>query len=84
MIKLTCDRCKQEVTVPLYFYDIRILIEDNPVNMEREYTASALGKAICPECGNEIREHCKCPITLSDIKKLATRRYVQCDSGINH
>lgn len=84
MIKLTCKHCKQEVVVPLYFYDIRILVEDNPNQMNRDYTASALGKAICPDCGYEIHEHCKCPITLSDIEKLATRRYIQCDSGINH
>ena len=83
MLKLTCNRCKQEVVVPLYFYDIRILVEDNPVNMNREYTASALGKAICPNCGNEIQEHCKSLITLSDIENLATRRYIQCDSGTN-
>ena len=83
MLKVTCDHCKQEVVVPLYFYDVRILVVDNPTNMHREYTASALGKAICPCCGNEIREQCKCPITLSDIENLATRRYMQCDCGIN-
>jgi hypothetical protein len=75
MIKVTCNRCKEEVVVPLYFYDVRILVEDNPMNMHREYTASAMGKAICPCCGNEIREHCRSPIFDSDIKDLATRRY---------
>lgn len=84
MLKVTCKHCKEEVIVPLYFYDIRILVEDNPMNMRREYTASALGKAICPCCGNEILEHCKCPITLSDIENLATRRYVQCDCGMKN
>jgi hypothetical protein len=75
MIKVTCNKCKEEVVVPLYFYDVRILVEDNPMNMHREYTASAVGKAICPCCGNEIREHCRSPIFDSDIKDLATRRY---------
>lgn len=75
MIEVTCNRCKEEVVVPLYFYDVRILVEDNPMSMHREYTASAIGKAICPQCGNEIREHCRCPIFDSDIKDLATRRY---------
>jgi hypothetical protein len=75
MIKVTCNKCKEEVTVPLYFYDVRIVVEDNPMNMHREYTASVLGKAICPCCGNEIREHCRSPIFDSDIKDLATRRY---------
>ena len=77
MIKVTCNKCKEEVVVPLYFYDVRILVEDNPMNMRREYTASAIGKAICPCCGNEIREHCRNPIFNDDIIALATRRYSQ-------
>ncbi len=77
MIKVTCNRCKEEVVVPLYFYDVRILVEDNPMSMLREYTASAIGKAICPRCGNEIREHCRCPIFNDDIIDLATRRHSQ-------
>lgn len=77
MIKVTCNRCKEEVVVPLYFYDVRIVVEDNPMNMNREYTASAMGKAICPCCGNEIREHCRNTIYDDDIIKLATRRYSQ-------
>jgi predicted nucleic-acid-binding Zn-ribbon protein len=75
MIKVTCNKCKEEVAVPLYFYDVRILVENDPMDMHREYTASAMGKAICPKCGNEIYEHCRCPIFDSDIKDLATRRY---------
>ena len=77
MIQITCNKCKEEVVVPLYFYDVRILVEDNPMNMYREYTASAIGKAICPQCGNEIREHCRYPIFDKDIIELATRRYSQ-------
>ena len=76
MIQVTCNRCKEEVVVPLYFYDVRIVVEDNPTNMNREYIASAMGKAICPQCGNEIREHCHCPIFTNDIIDLATRRYI--------
>lgn len=75
MIKVTCNRCKEEVVVPLYFYDIRILTEDEPMYHNKEYVASAMGKAICPQCGNEIREHCRCPIFNDDIIDLATRRY---------
>ena len=77
MIKVACNRCKEEVIVPLYFYDVRIVVEDNPMDMCRGYTASALGKAICPQCGNEIREHCRSTIYDDDIVKLATRRYSQ-------
>lgn len=75
MIQVTCNKCKEEVTVPLYFYDVRIIVEDNPLTMHRDYIASAMGKAICPCCGNEIREHCRCPIFNDDIIDLATRRY---------
>lgn len=81
LIKVTCNKCKEEVAVPLYFYDVRILVEDNPTTMHREYTASALGKAICPYCGAEIHEHCRCPIFNDDIKDLATRRYSKMDIG---
>lgn len=75
MIKVTCNKCKKEVVVPLYFYDVRILTEDNPMTCHRSYTASALGKAICPECGNEIYEQCCSSIYNDDIVELATRRY---------
>lgn len=75
MIKVTCNRCKEEVIVPLFFYDVRILVEDNPMDMCRGYTALAYGKAICPQCGYEIREPCRCPIFNDDIIDLATRRY---------
>lgn len=77
MIQVTCNKCKEEVTVPLYFYDVHIIVEDNPLTMHRDYIASAMGKAICPCCGNEIREHCRCPIFNDDIIDLATRRYSQ-------
>lgn len=75
MIELTCNKCKEKVSVPLYFYDVRILVEDDRINMTQYYTASAMGKAICPCCGNEIREHCRNPIFKDDIIELATRRY---------
>lgn len=75
MIELTCNKCKEQVRVPLYFYDVRIIVEDDRINMTQYYTASALGKAICPRCGNEIREHCRNPIFKDDIIELATRRY---------
>lgn len=77
MIKVTCNKCKEEVAVPLYFYDIRILTEEGPMYRNEGYVASAIGKAICPCCGNEIREHCRCPIYNEDIVELATRRYPQ-------
>ena len=75
LIKVTCDKCRKEVAVPLYFYDIRITVETDPTHCSKNYTASALGKAICPCCGNEIYEHCRSPIFNDDIIDLATRRY---------
>lgn len=75
MLKITCNKCKQEVTVPLYFYDIRILTEEEPIYRNKTYVASAIGKTICPCCGNEIYEHCSNPIFKDDIVALATRRY---------
>lgn len=77
MLKITCNKCKQEVTVPLYFYDIRILTEEEPMYRNKTYVASAIGKAICPCCGNEIYERCNNPIYNDDIVALATRRYSQ-------
>lgn len=75
MLKITCSKCKEEVMVPLYFYDVRILTEEEPMYRNKTYVASAIGKAICPCCGNEIREHCRNPIYNDDIVALATRRY---------
>lgn len=82
LIKTVCNKCKEEVAVPLYFYDVRILVEEDPTIMHREYIASAIGKAICPCCGNEIREHCRCPIFDADIKDLATRRYTKMTTSL--
>ena len=75
MLKITCKKCKQEVTVPLYFYDIRILTEEEPLYRTKNYVASAIGKAICPCCGDEIYERCRNLIYNDDIVALATRRY---------
>ena len=77
MIQVTCNKCNEEVVVPFYFYDVRILTEDNPLMMAREYTASAIGKAICPRCGNDLREKFSCPISQDDILELATRRCIK-------
>jgi hypothetical protein len=75
MLKITCTKCKQEVTVPLYFYDINIITEGESLDFTKTYIASAVGKAICPCCGDEIYEHCRNPIYNDDIVALATRRY---------
>lgn len=78
MIKVKCSHCKKEAMLPLYFYDIRIIVQDVPFSTDsgKDYTASALGRATCPNCGEDIREHFTCPITRSDILELATRREI--------
>ena len=76
MVKVTCSRCREEVMLPFYFYDIRIIVRDAPFSTDsgKDYIASVLGKATCPNCGDDIREMFTCPITHSDIIELATRR----------
>lgn len=78
MIRVTCSHCKEEVALPFYFYDARIIVQDTPFSTTagKDYTASALGRATCPECGEDIREQFTCPITRSDIIELATRREI--------
>ena len=77
LTKVVCKSCKEEAFIPLYFYDVRIIIEDDPRNMRRDYIASAMGKAICPCCGKEIYEHYRSQIFDNDIKELATRGVIK-------
>lgn len=80
MITVTCDKCKQEVTLPFYFYDIRIIVEEEPLYHTKGYVASAMGRATCPWCGAEVRKHFSCHISQEDIIKLATFREITHDS----
>lgn len=73
-ITVNCEKCKQDATLPFYFYDIRIITEKDAFSRETSYAASALGKAICPYCGTEIRKPFQCPIYTEDIIELAIRR----------
>ena len=73
-INVNCEKCKQDASLPFYFYDTRIITEEDPLRLEKNYAASALGKAICPHCGAEIRKHFLCPIYSDDIIELAIRR----------
>lgn len=68
---VTCDKCKAEVDVNMYFYDE--IIGKNIVAFScTEYSeARCQGKAICPRCGVEIHKHYARPIEPSDIIKLA-------------
>lgn len=76
MLKLTCDRCKQEVVVNPHLYDASIVVTDEPLYQTRGYTASVRSETICPHCGHHMYNYHKCPITTSDIIDLALRREV--------
>lgn len=78
MIRVMCSHCKEESMLPFYFYDARIIVQDAPFPTDsgKDYTASVLGRATCPNCGEDIRERFTCPITRCDIIELATKREI--------
>jgi hypothetical protein len=75
MITITCKHCKNEITVPMYFSDVKITNESYMALDAVEYRAIATGKAICPLCGNEVREICSNVFSRQDIIDFATKRY---------
>ena len=74
MITITCKNCHQEITVPMYFSDVRITTESYSLYDTKDYRAIATGRAICPLCGMEVNEIFSGLITKSDIVKFATER----------
>lgn len=68
---VTCDKCKEEVQVNMYFYDASIGKESNPFCFAEYWEARCRGKAICPCCGVEIHKYYVRPIEPNDIIKLA-------------
>ena len=75
MITITCNHCKNEITVPMYFSDVKITNESYMTFNTVEYRAIAAGKAICPMCGNEVREVFSNVFSSQDIIDFATKRY---------
>jgi hypothetical protein len=71
-MKVICNNCKQEVEVPMYFYDERLTTTRSHLQLIGEYEASINGMAICPFCGNTIRETFHSMISKEDIIRLAT------------
>ena len=69
---VTCDKCKEEVQVNMYFYDASIGKESDPFYFAEYWEARCRGKAICPNCGVEIQRRYVRPIETSNIIKLAT------------
>ena len=71
-MKITCKHCKQEVEVPMYFYNARITTQTYLQFGTEDYRAIIDGKAICPLCGIEMREIFHSSISDEDILWLAT------------
>ena len=69
---VTCDKCKEEVQVNMYFYDANIRKESDPFYFAEYWEARCRGKTICPSCGVEIHKYYARPINPNDIIKLAT------------
>ena len=68
---VTCDKCKEEVEVNMYLYDIHIYKTADIFDYHEYWEAQCRGKAICPCCGVEIHKYYARPIAPSDIIKLA-------------
>lgn len=71
MVKVKCDRCREEVDVALYLYNAKIeFIRYLPSDPE-DYRAAVDARATCPVCGGEIRKHFAKLVGRADIIKLA-------------
>lgn len=72
MNRITCNHCKQDVDVAMYFFGARITTHDSMFAIgEQYYEAIVNGKAICPLCGKEILEIFHSEIGVNDIIALA-------------
>ena len=68
---ITCNYCKEEIDVALYFSDAIITTEENFYEGYTYYRAQTRGRAICPICGKTIDKRFSEYITKTDIIKLA-------------
>ena len=83
-MKVTCNNCKQEVEVPMYFYNERITTTSYLQFNTEEYKAFIDGKAICPLCGNTMHEIFHSIISKEDIIWLTTNgRGIKLKNDIN-
>ena len=72
MMRITCNYCKEEVDVALYFRDALITTEESFYEGYIYYKAQTRGRAICPACGRTIDKQFAENLTKKDIIKLAT------------
>ena len=68
---VTCDRCKEEVQVNMYFYGEEVNKNIVIFSCAEYWEARCRGKAICPNCGVEIHKCYANSIEPRDIIKLA-------------
>lgn len=71
--RLTCDACKSEVDVNIYYYDYRITTESWHSLDDISYVAEVRGKALCPCCGATIQEHSRHTLTKGEIIELSQK-----------
>ena len=71
-MRTTCDNCKCDVEVSMYFNNARIVTETCHRILEEDYIAMIDGKAICPVCGHYIYKIFHQRITDDDILWLTT------------
>lgn len=74
-MKIKC-KCKEEVDVNMYFYDVHIFNTANELGYKYS-EAHCRGKAICPLCGHEINEYFSSIIDSKDIIKLAVGKEIR-------
>ena len=70
-MRITCNYCKEEVDVTLYFSDALIATEENFYEGYLYYVAHTRGRAICTMCGKTIDKRFSEKITKQAIIKLA-------------
>ena len=73
ILRLTCNTCKSEVDVSLYYTDYYIETNSYHSFSEREYVATARGKAICPCCGKELYADFRHTLSQDEIIELAQK-----------
>lgn len=74
MLRITCNTCKEEVTVNMHLSNPTINFQRDGFNDRIMYTARVKGRSICPNCGAEIEQRFESEIYPSDVIDLALRR----------
>lgn len=71
-VKVTCNNCRQEVRVIMYFNNEKILISESFHEPGKKYYGvMCYGDALCPACGEIIRARYDRTLSREDIIKLA-------------